>query len=317
MCFKRLLLLLSILFLIFSAPSGCASRNLEQEPAALPADEQIIVDFKEETATTALPTAQPTPTPDPADLAARQASGLALSMNMLRVVKNHYYNVLDGALAEDGDIAPLLYQMLDFVYGDSVLDTFTGCFGDEAEYMTHLKDLGYSNINVFPGEDGLVAGATYNGSERVLAAKFDPEREAASLEVYQDDALIRLYEWRAVDGGYAVQFAKALPKAEDPDDEAVSDIPSGIEAEFMGYRAYLMSDATGVVCSGFYCVGELKSIYDYAEVEEAFIHRDMFSYYTFTLTADTVTVRFNGEEKVHVIGDIPDPENDDAEHGDD
>ena len=323
---RRIALLscISALLLLAASLCGCGSvRSLL--PSAEPTEEQVSIDTKGTAAATARPTSAPTPTPDPASAAKQFGDDFAVSMNMLRVVKNRYYNVLDGALAEDNKIAPLLYQMLDYVYGDSVLEAFADCFGDEEEYRARLEELGYTDIELERSDGQLTVNAVIDGVPRVFSARFDNEREAASLTVLQDEELIRIFEWRAVDGGYAIQFARALPKtnsrsAEDGEGEedgegSVSNVPSGIDAEFSGYRAYILDDATGDICAGYYCIGELESIFDLPAVDEAFIHRNMFSYYTYVLTPETVTVRSDGAELVHTIGEIPEEE-DDEDGGD-
>ena len=73
--------------------------------------------------------------------------------------------------------------MLDYVYGDSVLEAFADCFGDEEEYRARLEELGYTDIELERVDGQLTVNAALDGFPSVLSARFDSEREAASLTV--------------------------------------------------------------------------------------------------------------------------------------
>lgn len=171
-------ILLAIL-LAASAICGCGGHSYA-DPTAEPSEEQVNINAESSAAATAEPTAAPTATPDPVSAAEQLGQRYAVSLNDLRIVKNRYYNALDSALSEDNEIAPLLYQMLDYVYGDGVLEAFTDCFGDEAAYCSHLEELGYTDIRIDRDMGELTVNASYKDASRVLAASFDGENEAAS-----------------------------------------------------------------------------------------------------------------------------------------
>jgi|GEM_PF-2849074 len=138
-------------------------------------------------------------------------SDYSSSLNLLRVIKNRYYNALDGALGEDRTIAHLLYRLFDFVYGDAILDLFTDCFADEETFTASLAAMNYTDVTIYRiGAWSVVVNASFFGASRELTAEYDPEADSARLSVYEDEELITSMEWRAVDEGYALQYMRRI-----------------------------------------------------------------------------------------------------------
>ncbi len=319
----------------------------------------------------------------------------ASSLNMLRVIKNRYYNAVDGALGEDRNISYLLYRFFDYVYGDVVLDLFSGCFGDEAEFVDSLAALGYTDCYVVRKSDCelLVCGCFF-GTPRTLTAFYDPEMDAARLCVYEADDLVTMMEWRATEEGYALQYMRSIsaeefdalygepavneededlgdeyvgqepvpephlnidptpapnepteepteeptpepteeptpepteeptpaateapivPKAEGdsvPDPEAygskadllLAAAQNNELARYIGYRAYIRDDGTGVVCSGPFCSLHFSSILGSRSFGVGMVYANMFRFTGYTLTDKLITVRTGQENLAHAFG---------------
>ena len=220
----------------------------------------------------------------------QRPSDYADSLNMLRVYKNRFYNKVDGALGEDSSISFLLYGMMDFVYGDAMLDVFAYALGEQSRFEDAIEAKGFTGVRI-AGRLGyaMYAEAYSGGEEYSFCARYDAEHDSASLCVYRGETLWQLFEWRLGKAGCVLQYAKA----------------ADTEGLYAGYRAFLTEDGSGSVSCGSFVIGVPESIYPAGEISRGFVGRNMFSYDTFSVEGETVTVRHNGREYVHEIGDVP------------
>lgn len=271
---------------------ACGGRGAEPAPTPEPTDAPI------EAAATPLPmvTAEPTPTPY-----LPVGSDFYACMNELRMAKNRFYNVLDGALAEDSSLSFLLYDYMDFVYGDSMLDLFKYSCSDLNAFSQALAVKGFTGVEL-EGAEGLrcTASAMLEGLSYELSAEFDYERGAVSLRIRCEGETVKLYEWLAADEGCAIQYCRAVEG----------------ENAYEGYRAFIGGDGSGRLSCGSFSIGEPQSIFDSAP-DPAFTEANMFSVNTVSVADGAVTARHKGEVYTHVIGDIPAEPTDDPEFGGD
>lgn len=217
----------------------------------------------------------------------------AYSLNMLRVVKNRFYNAAEAALAEDTSLSHLLYRLFDFVYADYVLDAFADCMGDGSGIMHALKARGCIECGFLTNHRDMAIGMGREGDSHVIyLAEFDRETRAATLRILVGGRESVLFQWHPIRGGFALQYL--YPS----DDEGIS----------TGYRAIIYGDAAGEVYSGLRCPDFAKSSFNFTDVGDMLVSDIIFGYDKLVLTSERITlVTASGREYEHIIGDVPEP----------
>lgn len=284
----RITALLMAIALIIIPVSGCSKAPDAQNASASGAPETLLP------SPTPAPTEEPTPGPE--------EFCFSRCLARLRIAKNDFYNNIDSAFAQNAQIAGYVFNILDFVYADKVLDLFQSFGEDDSALLQTLKDEYSLNepINMTEiGENGICRISARNKWNKsfVFEVGYDRELDSGIIRLNVDEKLSYSYEWTTQGDCRYMQYINSGMDEHSHEEEQAQPLA--------GYRAVFFSNGEGSLVYGTFDEQSIEQIYGAAVNNPAsFVFRTMAEYDIYKFYENRLDIRVDNASYSHLLGDL-------------